>query len=127
MIAEHALKQPHRDGCQVTMLMVLPPKVDLAAAAHLMQNGSSAPSSATFQHTQGGAGFARLATQLITYCLGLSWVWFLDDNIKEVSCLDYEALLSAPDRRAELQEAPFSKVMMALQEVVKQPDNSHDA
>ena len=94
---------------QVTLLMVLPPKINLDPLDGLEKTE-------TIGHEL-GVGYARLAIQLTAYTLRLDHVWLMDDNVQDCYELRYQALLQN-GKHDPLQRISFGRVMTHIQDQV---------
>ena len=110
--------------CQVTMMMVLPNTISLKKACSVLQPRKEPRSLPSISAEQHGIGYSRLAIQLIASRLRLSWVWVMDDNVKQFCCLHYDAVASqafTPQEKADrikLQRIHFAEAMGHLERQV---------
>jgi hypothetical protein len=103
-----------QSGCQATLLMVLPSHISLAKLPNR-------PSEETVNQIQGGIGYARLAIQVVAYCMEMECAWMLDDNIQDMYRLEYKKMLRPRVIPTDyLKQASFADVMGALEQKVCQ-------
>ncbi len=101
----------------VTLLLELPPRIGVAAAAKLV--GASADHLESPVPVELGIGYARLCAQLTAYFMGMDAAWLLDDNVQGCYRLSYEDLLQdAPQPPSRLQNIQIGGVMRALEDLV---------
>lgn len=93
----------------VTLLLVMPPIVNLAALDVLDRTE-------VIGHEL-GIGYARLVIQLTAYTLNLQHVWLMDDNVQDCYMLPYQALLQN-GRHDALESISFGHVMTVVQDQV---------
>lgn len=91
---------------QFTILMVLPPSINLESVP-----GSTRPQRVTHEL---GIGYARLAIQLIACWMGLQAVWLMDDNVQDCYKLQYQQMLRT-GQHAPLQRVGFGEIMKTVE------------
>ena len=101
----------------VTLLLELPPRIGVAAAAELV--GASAGHLESPVRVELGIGYARLCAQLTAYFMGMDAAWLLDDNVQGCYRLSYEDLLpSTPQPPSRLQNIRIGEAMQILEDHV---------
>lgn len=103
-------QQQHRvQSQQVTILMVLPPAINLAAVP-----GSNRTEMLGHEL---GIGYARLAIQLTACWMGLQAVWLMDDNVQDCYRLQYQHMLQT-GQHVPLVRISFGEVMKTIEQQV---------
>ncbi len=102
-------------------MMVLPSAISLENACDILKPRKAPRTLPSISAEQHGIGYSRNAIQLIAHCLRLSWIWVMDDNVKQFYCLRYDAVTSqafTPEEKAnrtKLEQVHFAEAMGYLQ------------
>ena len=108
----YALQAVNVASQQFTVLLVLPPAIDLTYVPKSNKQD-------TVSHEL-GIGYARLGIQLIACWMGLKTVWLMDDNVQDCYELQYAHMLDPKFRRhALLQRVSFARIMRTVEEQVR--------
>ena len=122
MLEDYQQLQQQQQGGQlhkhVTLLLVLPPLIGVAAAAKLV--GASARHLESPVPVELGIGYARLCVQLTAHFMGMEAAWLLDDNVQGCYRLSYNDLLQDnPQPPSSLQNIPVGIAMQILEDHVR--------
>ena len=121
MLEDYQQLQRQQQGGQlqkhVTLLLELPVKIGVAAAAKLVGATASYLGSPVVP-LELGIGYARLCAQLTAYLMGMDAAWLLDDNVQGCYRLSYTDLLQDTPQPPSLKHVPIGEVMQILENLV---------
>ncbi len=103
-------KHQHGQPKQFTVVMVLPPTINIDAVPDSSRQGR-------VTHEL-GIGYARLAIQLTACWMGLQHVWLMDDNVQECYRLQYQQMLHT-GRHVPLTRVSFGEIMSTVEAQVR--------